>query len=100
MTQHHREKHEFKSRVILGEYRTPAMALWLMRHFPQLCKTERQAGSVLLILTGFVLLAMIGVLSGTIARAVTSAYDAAYPQSSGDVRYQHEGAPPAPYRGR
>ncbi len=100
MTHHHHEKNEFKSRVILGEYRTPGMALWLMKHFPGIVKTERQAGSFLLVITGFVLLAMVGVLSGTLMRVIAPAYYGSYRQSSGDMRYQQERAPAASYRGR
>ena len=39
--------HQYKSRVLLGELKTPWMVIWLMKHFPGIIKTERQAAYVL-----------------------------------------------------
>lgn len=49
---------EFKSRVILGEYRTPKLVAWLLKHSGGLLKTQRQAAYVLL---GFILFTLIAV---------------------------------------
>ena len=39
--------HQYKSRVLLGEFKTPWLVIWLMKHFPGIIKTERQAAYVM-----------------------------------------------------
>lgn len=55
MAFHHKE---YKSRTLLGEYQTPKMVLWLLKHSGGLLKTQRQAAYVLF---GFILFTIIAV---------------------------------------
>jgi hypothetical protein len=62
------------------------MALWLMKYFPGVVKTERQAGATLMIIMGVVLLAMAGVLFGNIRKVVP-------PSAYAPASYGANGAP-------
>ena len=55
MAIHHKE---YKSRALLGEYRTPQMVIWMLKHSGGLLKTERQAAYMLV---GFILFTIIAV---------------------------------------
>ena len=55
MATHHKE---YKSRVILGEYQTPKMVVWILKHSGGLLKTQRQAAYLLF---GFVLFTLVAV---------------------------------------
>lgn len=78
MAPHQQRSHGFKSRVILGEYRTPSMIIWLMRRFPEMIRTERQGAYALLSLVSIVLLTMTAVLYandwGGVGRRYLKAY--------------------------
>ena len=47
---------EYKSRELLGEYQTPKMVLWMLKHSGGMLKTQKQAAAVLL---SFILLTLI-----------------------------------------
>ena len=74
MEQHHTDNRGFKSRVILGEYRTPRMVVWLMKHFPEFIKNERQGGRVLFVLAIVIFLAAAGVFWSVAGGGIAQRY--------------------------
>ena len=53
-----RDHKEYKSRAILGEYQTPKMVLWMLKHSGGILKTQQQAAYVLFF---FILFTMVAV---------------------------------------
>lgn len=51
------DEHTYRSRAILGELRAPKMVSWVFRHSGGALKTERQAGYLLLFISGVIVLA-------------------------------------------
>lgn len=87
MANRHGDKHGFKSRVILGEYRTPRMVVWLMKNFPGVVRTERQGGYVLFVLAVVVFFAAAGVLWSVAGTRVAPLYRSYAPD--GNTQYQN-----------
>jgi hypothetical protein len=51
-------RQEYKSRALLGEYQTPQMVLWVLKHSRGMVKTQRQAAYLLF---GFIIFTIIAV---------------------------------------